>query len=315
MKGSSLRVLLVVISAALSSPVLFAQQSSSQTGTPVNMIVTVEARRGGQPGPVQREDVMVYEGKTRDKVTSWIPATGDHAQLEIMVLIDDDAGVSLGSQLEDIRKFINGQPASTRVGVAYMENGTAQIAQNLTEDHAQAAKAIRLPLGLPGANASPYFSLSDLIKRWPPGSAARREVVMVSDGVDRYGDFAGTQDPYVDAAVADALRAGVLVYAIYTPGAGHFGHSYWRSYWGQLYLSQVADQTGGESYYIGFTGPPVSLSPFLDDVSHRLTNQYLLTFLAQPVKKSELRPVKLRTELPNTELVGAEKLFVPASPE
>lgn len=52
------------------------------------------------------------------------------------------------------------------------------------------------------------------------------------------------------------MRAGVTVSAIYTPGVGHFGHSYWQTYWGQIYLSQLADETGGEAYYIGFSGPP-----------------------------------------------------------
>lgn len=306
-------VALVVFSAIVTSPLLLAQPASSTNGTPVNMVVTVEARHGEHPGPVTQQDVMVYEGKTRDQVTSWVPATGEHAQLELMVLLDDSSGISLGSQLDDIRAFINAQASTTKVGVAYMQNGTAQIVQNLTEDHAQAAKSLRLPVGVPGINASPYFSLSDLVKRWPTGGAPRREVVMISDGIDRYYDMSNLQDPYVDAAIADAQRAGVIVFAIYNPGAGHFGRSYFRAYWGQMYLSQVADETGGEAYYIGFTGPAVSFVPYLDDVSHRLTNQYLLTFLAQPVKKSELRPVKLRTELPNTELVAATRVFVPAA--
>lgn len=61
-----------------------------------------------------------------------------------------------------------------------------QIVQNLTSDHVQAAKSVRLPFATPGANASPYFSLADLIKRWPE-TGTRREVIMVSDGIDRFG--------------------------------------------------------------------------------------------------------------------------------
>jgi hypothetical protein len=192
-----------------------------------------------------------------------------------------------------------------------MQNGTAQITQNLTADHTQASKALRLPLGTPGVNASPYFSLQDLIKRWP-ATNARRQVVMVSDGIDLYYNMADLQDPYVTAAISDAQRAGVVVFAIYNPGAGHYARSYWRSYWGQLYLSQIADETGGESYYIGFNGAAVSFVPYLDDVQHRSNNQYLLTFLAQPAQKSGMQPVKLRTELSNTELVGADRVYVPA---
>src|SRR5579864_9251311 len=280
----------------------------------VSMVVTVESRHGEHPQAVDREDVMVYRGKTRDKVTSWVPAQEDHAQLELFILLDDSSGPSLGSQLDDIRQFINAQPATTKVGVAYMQNGSAQVVQNLTEDHAQAAKSLRIPMEVAGINASPYFSLSDLIKRWPE-STARREVVMVSDGIDRYYDEADLQDPYVTSAIEEAQRAGIVVSAIYNPGIGHFGHDYWRNYWGQLYLAQIADATGGESYYIGFTGPAVAFAPFLDDLDHRFKNQYLLTFLAAPGKKAGLQPVKLRTELHNIELVSANRVFVPAGPQ
>jgi hypothetical protein len=291
-----------------------AQETTAASGPPVNMVVTVEARHGKNPPAVDRQDVMVYEGKTRDSVTGWTPAKGENAGLELFILLDDSADTSLASQFEDIRQFINSQPPTTRVGVAYMQNGTAKVAQELTADHAQAAKSLRLPMGTGGVNGSPYFSLTDLIKRWPAGSP-RREVLMISDGIDLYYGTGDLQDPYVSDAVEQAQRAGVIVYAIYNPGAGHFAHSYWQSYWGQLYLSRVADETGGESYYIGFSGPAVTFVPYLDDVEHRLSNQYLLTFLAKPEKKSGMQRVKLATELPNTELVGAQRVYVPASPQ
>ena len=87
--------------------------------------------------------------------------------------------------MEDIRQFINTQPSITAIGVAYMRNGIADIIQNPTNDHAQAAKALRLRLGDAGASASTYFSVVDLIKRWPEGPV-RREIMMVSDGIDRF---------------------------------------------------------------------------------------------------------------------------------
>jgi hypothetical protein len=252
---------------------------------------------------------MVYQGHDRAKVTDWLSLQGEHAGLQLFILIDDAANTSLGSQLEDIRQFIHAQPSSTAIGVAYMRNGTADILQNLTNDHPQAAKALRLPLGDAGAAGSPYFSLVDLIKRWPE-SPVRREILMVSDGIDRFGG-SGPSNPYVDSAIEDAQRAGVIIFTIYTPGTGHYGHSFWRLNWGQNYLSQVSDETGGESYYLGF-GAPVSLAPYLDDLTHRLTRQYLLTLLAKPERKAGFQQVKLRTEVPNAELVAADRVYVPA---
>jgi len=290
---------------------LAAQQAPPVGGVPAHMVVTVEAHHGSEVPVIRREDVMVYEGKERDTVTDWVPAEGDHASLELFVLLDDGSGINLGTQLDDLRKFIEAQPESAKVGVAYMQDGTARIAQNLTNDHAQAAKALRLPLGEAGVNGSPYFSLTDLVKRWPE-SGARREVIMVSDGVDRYYGTGDLSDPYVDGAIADAQRAGIIVSAIYTPGAGHFGHSRWQSYWGQMYLAQVAERTGGEAYYIGFTGAPVAFAPYLDDMANRLKHQYLLTFLAKPPKKAGLQKVKIKTEVSNADLVSAEQVYVPA---
>jgi hypothetical protein len=288
-----------------------AQQVAPASGVPVHMVVTVEARHGSDVPVISREDVMVHEGHNRDQVTDWVPAQGDHAGLELFILMDDGSSSSVGNQLDDIRKFINGQPDSAKIGVAYMRNGTAEIAQDLTSDHALAAKALHLPLGIAGGSASPYFSLTDLLKRWPE-SDSRREVLMASDGIDRYYGGADLLDPYLTETIERAQRAGVIVSAIYTPGAGHFGHSYYRTYWGQIYLAKLAEETGGESYYLGLTGSPVAFAPYLNDVANRLNHQYLLSFVAKPEKKAGLRPVKVTTEVSNAEIVAAQNVFVPA---
>jgi hypothetical protein len=116
------------------------------------------------------------------------------------------------------------------------------------------------------------------------------------------------------AAIEDAQRAGVVVFTLYSPGVGHFGHSYWQTYWGQLYMAQLSDKTGGEAYYFGFNGPPVAFAPYLDNLTHRLTHQYLLTFIPKPEKKAGYQKVKLATEVQGVDLVSAEEVYVPAAP-
>ena len=306
-----MNAILVLSLWALVGASLAAQNAPATNGASVKMLVTVEAVHGSDVPDIHREDVMVHEGHDRDQVTDWVAAQGDHAGLELVVLLDDSSGSSLGTQLEDLRKLINAQPASTKIGVAYMDNGSARFEQSLTSDHALAAKALRLPRGEPGVNGSPYFSLSDLVKHWPE-STARREVLMVSDGIDRYYDGNDLGDPYLASAIEDVQRAGIVVFAIYTPGAGHSGHSFYRTYTGQIYLSKVTDETGGESYSIGFNGAPVSFAPYLDDLARRLTHQYLLTFAAKPPKKSGLQRVKITTEIHNAELVSADAVYAPA---
>jgi hypothetical protein len=287
-------------------------QAAAGNGVPVHTVVTVEARKGANPPLINREDVLVNEGKDRDPVTEWVPAQGDHGDLEFFILLDDGSNMTLGTELESIRQFIAAQPPTTKIGLAYMQNGIARVAANLTTDHDAVAKALRLPVGVAGANGSPYFSLTDLVKRWPAG-AMRREVLMITDGIDRYYGSGDLEDPYLQSAIEDAQKAGIIVSAIYSPGIGHFGHSYYQTYWGQLYLSKVAEETGGEAYYIGMTGAPVSFNPFLQDLTNRLTHQYLLTFLAKPPKKAGLQRIKISTEVPNADLVAPQRIFVPAA--
>jgi hypothetical protein len=242
--GLATTVLLSVVWAA-------AQETAAPSGVPVKMLVTAESRSGGEVADVHREDVKVYQGHERDKVTNWVPAKGDHSGLELFVLIDNASNSNLALQLDDVRHFIQSQAATTMVGVAYMENGTAQILQNLTADHALAAKSLRLPLEIAGINGSPYFSLGDLIKRWPE-SSARREVLVISSGIDYFGG-SGPADPYVDAVVDQAKRAGVIVFGVYTPAAGHSGHSFWRIWWGQIYLSRISEERGVRPTVLAFS--------------------------------------------------------------
>src|SRR5579862_2141788 len=290
-----------------------ARQGRAPSGTDVQvqMTVSVEARHGTEVPPINREDVVVDEGRDHDRVTKWVPAQGANAGLDLLVLLDDSSSSSLGSQLEDIRAFIAQQPPTALIGVGYIQNGTVQMAQNFTQDHTSAAKVLRLPLGAgAGVDASPYFSVSDIVKRWPVNPARpRREILLISDGVDTYYG-GGPVDPYVDAAVEDAQRAGVTIYSIYTPGSGHAGHSFYRINWGQNYLSELSDKTGGESYWIGF-GSAVSFTPFLDELAHQLQHQYLLTFVPTPEKKAGMQRVRLHTEASGAELVYPDSVYVP----
>jgi hypothetical protein len=299
----------IAVAMSVFLPTLLPAQAANAPSASARLLVTVEALHGKDVPEVTRPDVIVFEGRDRDEVSNWVPAQGDNAALELFILLDDGSTASLGSQLNELRQFINSQPESTKVGVAYMQNGIAKVQQGLTADHNAAAQSLRLPLGERGINGSPYFSLTDLIKHWPQTSA-RREVLMITDGIDPYYGGWDPQDPYLSAAIGDAQRAGVVVFGIYTPGVGHFDHSFGRTYWGQMYLSRLAGETGGESYYIGFNGPPVSFDPYLGDMAAHLAHQYFLTFIPKPQKSSGWRSIRLKTEVPNADLVSADKVYV-----
>src|SRR5271170_7005095 len=167
------------------APTLRSQEKSTPTGTvQVHLVVTNEAQRGDDVPTLQQGDVKVKQGKNFLKVNQLIPARGDNAALQLFILIDDTLDTGIGNNLTDIRDFINAQPASTVVAVGYMANASVQIAQNFTADHDLAVKAVRLPRGMLSTMDSPYLSLIGLVKGWPQ-QKVRREVLMVTDGLDR----------------------------------------------------------------------------------------------------------------------------------
>src|SRR5436309_1918940 len=126
---------------------LFAQsKTSAANGVPVHMLIVAETKKGMEVPVLHPDDVMVYQGKDRDKVTELTSLKG--APQQLFLLIDDALdSSSVGHQLQDVRGFIGLLPATTAVGVAYMRNSSAQVLQDPTTDHAAAAKAVRLTLG------------------------------------------------------------------------------------------------------------------------------------------------------------------------
>ncbi len=314
-------VVVATMMAAFLVPLQAAEPAAPAT-VPVRMVVTVEGAKD-KPAPViNQEDVIVRQGKQRMKVLQWTAAKGENAALDMFILIDDAADTtSLGSKLNDLKAWVNAQPATTSLALGYMSNATFTLVQDFTTDHALVANALRLPRGF-GAFSSPYLSVVDLMKRWS-GHSNRRAVLMVSDGIDRFrnaygagGGFGGRGlqpiDPDVQTASDAAQRAGVPIYSMYVLGTGRIRTSFWQATLGQSSLSKLSDDTGGESFYLGL-GDPVSYQPYLNDMQKLLDNQYLLTFGARPQKKAGLQTVKISTEVPGAELRAADSVWVPAA--
>jgi len=282
-----------------------AQDQATSSGVPVRIVVTVEGQKDHAPPNLAPNDVLVYLENERMRVTDWTPVQNDRTGLELWLLIDDGTDTALGTQLEDLRRFVLEQRSTTQVGIGYLRNGTVQVQQKPTTDHALAAKTIRLPVGQPGISASPYLALTDLIQKWPKAGQVR-EVLMITSGVDP-DNGPGPSNPYLDHTIELAQREGVVVHSIYFSSAGHFGHSLWQINWGQNYLSQLAEETGGELFWLG-TSNPVSFAPYLNELNQHFGGQHILTFWAQG--DPGYRRVKLKTEVPHVALVGPSKVYV-----
>jgi hypothetical protein len=307
------RLPLFLMLAAIFASTVALRGRESAAAVPVKMTVTVNVDPDKQMPEIKQQDVIVKLNRKRVPVTGWVPAQGDRAGLDLFILIDDACDTSLGSQLNDLRTFVSGQPSTTSVGIGYMRNATVQIAQNFTTDHEQAAKAIRLPTGSMGAFGSPYLSLVDLMNRWPQHPNNRREVIMVSDGIDRARrERNALVNPDVDRASDAAQRTGTIVHTIYFPGVGHWHRNFFDANNGAMALGKVSDLTGGESFFMGLPAP-VSFQPYLETIQRTLNNQYLLTFNANPGKSATLQTVSINTEVAGVDFSYANAVWVPVA--
>src|ERR1700730_5642901 len=289
----------------------FAQRNSSGSNVPITTVVTVLGRDFSVPPAIAKEDIVVYSGKSREDVTSWIPAQGDQAGLQLAVLIDDsDSPTGIGSHFTELRDFITSQPSSTQIGIFYAANGAADAVSEFTADHDAAAQKIRLPLRRRGSNSpSVYLSLQDLVKHWP-SNGMRHEVLMIASGVDHLNP--GFDDPYFASTLKSLQTAGVVVHTIYVGGPG-LAAAGLRMDIAQSNLTQLAGGTGGEPFFQGLE-TPVDFGPILRDLDMVLKNQYLLTFNTprSDKKSGEIRQLQVRTEQRKAKLNHAKEVFVPS---
>ena len=304
-------IIATILCASLLASELPPGANSNSTGA-IRMTVTANIEKGKRPPQIDKDDVQVKAGKDVLQVTEWAAAQGNRAGLELFILIDDASTSSLGLQLEDLRSFIKAQPATTAVGVGYARNAGVDVRQNLTTDHSAAAESLRLPMSSVGAYGSPYLSVGELMRRWP-ATDNRREIILITDGIDRaHRGRNALTNPDVDVVADLAQKSGIMIHTVYFPGVGHWRRNLWQLNGGQNGLAKLSDITGGESFFLG-TQAPVSLAPYLEELQRSLDNQYLLTFVAKPGKKPGLQSVAVTTEVAGVDFSTPDAVWVPAA--
>ena len=286
---------------------LFVTNVSAAAPGTVALTITAVGKKDTSPPLVTKDDVQLYLNKERTQIADWKHS----GKLYLAVLIDDSLDASIANQWNDLKAFLTSQPDTTYVSVSYARNGTAMLVQDFTNDHELAAKALRIPLGGGGAFSSPYLTLLDLMKRWP-ASADRRSILLISSGIDYFRGGFDFRSPDLDSAIGRAQKQNINVWTIYAPDAGHRGRGFFIANRAQSNLSQLSDETGAESFYLG-TAAPVTLKPYFDELSTHLSNQYLLTFKASGGAKGRFERVRVATELPYVEFLVASQAFLPAA--
>jgi hypothetical protein len=275
-------------------------------------IVTVlPLKNKNAPAEIPQSSLQaVVNGKESD-ILGWAPLRGPDSNLELVILIDGSARAGITLQYDDIAEFIRHLPADAKVAVGYMNAGRTVLSGPLSSDHDRALDELRIPAGVAGSNGSPYFCLSDLAQNWPSkDTGVRREVIMITDGVDNYYPGYSTEDPYLQASIRDSVRAGLVVYSIYTPNRGRADNRRYQSFVGQSLLTTLTDATGGFTYWDGTDRSPVSLRHFFNDIAQRLKNQFQLRFQTRLRGKSELQSMSLKAADHEVEIFAPQRVHV-----
>ncbi|HEY1768502.1 MAG TPA: hypothetical protein VGG26_12650 [Terracidiphilus sp.] len=287
--------------------------SESQQGQGRAIVTVLPDKNAPAPQISQQQLNVKVDGKN-SQVTRW-RQLGPNSPVELVILIDGAARSSLGTQMRDIQHFVQTLPPNVSAAIAYMENGRAALAGPLTTDRAQTLNGLHITGGVPGISASPYFCLSDLAQHWPSNHrAARREVVMITDGVDYYDGARhyDPEDPYLQAAITESARTQLIVYSIYWRNIGRIDRSMAADNSGQNLLAQLTQATGGNNYWEGY-GNPVSLQPFFEDIDRRLSNQYELGFMAASKGKPQVESFRLKADVHGAKIDAPQQVLVVGS--
>jgi hypothetical protein len=285
-------------------------QDASQQGQGRAIVTVLPSAKNGSTGQISAQNLRVKVNGKESSVTSFNQLQENNSPIELVLLLDAGARASLGTQFTEIQTFVKEMPPNTRMAIAYMQQGRAAFASQLSSNAPDVLKGLHLSTGIPGENASPYFCLSDLAKNWPSHDrTARREVVMVTDGVDNYERRFDPEDPYVQTAIKDSVRAGLVVYSIYWQNTGRLNSTGYETNAGQNLLLLVTQATGGNSYWQGL-GNPVSLQPFFQDLRRRLDHQYEVSFAAPSNGKPQVESLKLDLHVPSAKVAAPQQVLV-----
>ncbi len=263
------------------------QQRVRTVTIPISIFTKQELKEGQLEEFVQADRLIVHENKDEQRILS-IKSVGD-SPLSIAFLVQEDLTSNFNLQVRDIQQFIRGLPKGTRVMVAYLRGGSAEVRQKFTDDLEKAASSLRIISSNQfAAPRSPYDGVIDTLGRFDAMPAGRRAILLFSDGLDTTSGLnlaSIMQSLNLDQAILKAQRKSVAVYSFYHPTALTESSNSMLGLGAQGALDKLSAETGGRSFGHGF-GAPVSFIPFFKDMFMSLNRQFALTYLSTHMDKN-----------------------------
>jgi hypothetical protein len=289
---------------------VFAEMSAAQNKLPsagmVTFTVTAVGKKDANASGITMDDVQLFVNKERKQIADWKKSD----QLFLAILIDDSIDTNAAGQWNDLKAFIMAQPESTHIALGYIRNNTTMVAQDFTQNKELVTKALRIPIGRSGIGSSPYLGTIDMLKRWPNTGPAR-SILLITSGIDYFrGSSFGPFYPDLDPLIQRAEKQNTNIWTVYYPSSGHRGQSFFEGNMAQNNIAKLSEETGAESYFLGY-GMPVSLKPYFDEIGEHLSNQHLLSFVGNGGSKGKLARVQVKTELKDVEFFTPSNIWLP----
>jgi VWFA-related protein len=244
---------------------------------------------------LQPEDFIVTEEKKNQHILS-VKRAGEAPPI-IAVLIQDDLVSRVNNEIQCIKDFIREAPEGSRVMTAYISTGGLRVAQDFTTDRARAAESLRIITGSRVTSRySPYIQVSEALRRFDTQPAGRRLALLVSDGLDLPQGARNASplfSPYLDQAISEAQRRGVVIFPFFAPSAGRARWNRLAVNYGQGALNRLADETGGQAFFSG--SDFVTFDPYFKELSELLDRQWLITYRSANTG-SDFRRIEVTTD-------------------
>jgi VWFA-related protein len=239
----------------------------------VNLQFTVTDRRGRFVTGLQKDDILVREGRNTQKILRF----SSESELPLRLAILVDSSNSIRDRFRFIQEaaveFINSvmRPGPDKAVVVSFD-ATAEIQVELTGDKEKLASSIR---GLRAGGGTTLYDAIVLAREKlmldQPSGLFRRAMVILSDGDDNQSRYSR------DQALELAQMADVVIYTISTNSVtGARGETA-----GDKVLKYFSTETGGLTFY---PFKVEDLSQSFENIANELRHQYSILYRPEPLK-------------------------------
>jgi len=206
----------------------------------VNVVFTVTDKHGRHITNLKQEDFRVVDdSKPPEEVRSFHSETNLPLQVGLLIDASNSVRDRFKFEQESAIEFLN-QTVRPRYDRAFVVgfDATPEVTQDFTDNTEKLAHGVH-ELRAGGGTAlydAVYFACRDKLLKTPHTTAARRAIILLSDGDDNLSHVTREE------AIEMAQRAEAIIYTISTNVSGTKGS-------GDKVLERIAEATGGRAFF------------------------------------------------------------------